>query len=249
MNRFKRRLFCYLALRYPWCQGLLPASTPLRVCYYEWAKAPTELMVFLPGIGDIPEDYGSRGFIEAIRQRGIPTAIAVVDAHYGYYAKRTVLERLREDIIAPAKARGFERVWLVGISLGGAGALLYAREHPRDIDGLVVLAPFLGHPPVIEEIRCVGGVCQWQPGHIEEGDYARGLWQWLKRYSHPAPDLPLLYLGYGEHDSFASANRLLAEILPESHVFVTTGGHDWPTWKRLWEQFLSKHDKPSIQSG
>jgi len=36
-----------------------------------------------------------------------------------------------------------KRIWLVGTSLGGHGALLYLSEHPRDIYATVVLAPFL----------------------------------------------------------------------------------------------------------
>ena len=34
-------------------------------------------------------------------------------------------------------------------------------------------------------------------------------------------------------------HRLLAAILPGERVFVDAGKHDWPTWRRLWGQFLS----------
>ena len=44
--------------------------------------------------------------------------------------------------------------------------------------------------------------------------------------------------GYGENDQFASANRLLAPVLPRERVFTTGGGHDWRTWRRLWEMFI-----------
>jgi hypothetical protein len=105
----------------------------------------------------------------------------------------------------------------------------------------MLLAPFLGHPPILEEIRRAGGLPQWQPGPVIAGDYERQFWQWLKDYACPDPDLPLLILGYGEHDPFARAHRLLAEVLPESRVLVMAGHHDWPTWKRLWDQFLLRH--------
>ena len=56
-NRLKRKLFCCLALRYPRCVALLPASVPLAVCLHSGVDRPNELMVFLPGIGDVLEDY------------------------------------------------------------------------------------------------------------------------------------------------------------------------------------------------
>ena len=30
----------------------------------------------------------------------------------------------------------------------------------------------------------------------------------------------------------------MAEALPADAVDVVSGGHDWPTWIALWEQFL-----------
>ena len=31
----------------------------------------------------------------------------------------------------------------------------------------------------------------------------------------------------------------LASHLPPGHVLTLTGGHDWRTWRRLWQSFLS----------
>jgi S-formylglutathione hydrolase FrmB len=33
-------------------------------------------------------------------------------------------------------------------------------------------------------------------------------------------------------------DSLLAEALPASHVFITTGKHEWPTWRRVFASFL-----------
>jgi len=48
-----------------------------------------------------------------------------------------------------------------------------------------------------------------------------------------------LYLGFGRSDRFCAAHELLAATLPPESVDVIDGGHDWPTWFRLWENFVS----------
>ena len=56
----------------------------------------------------------------------------------------TFLERLATDVIAPAKARGYDEIWMMGPSMGGFGSLFYARAHTTDITGVLSIAPFLG---------------------------------------------------------------------------------------------------------
>jgi pimeloyl-ACP methyl ester carboxylesterase len=220
---------------------LLETVAPLAIRPFECPgqDAKRHLMVLLPGIGDTMDDYEFHGFVEPVRRRAPAMDLVAVDAHYGYYAKRTVLERLRHDVIEPARARGYQAVWLVGISMGGFGALLYAANYPGEIAGVVALAPFLGEPWIIREIAAAGGLRQWTPGHITASDYPRQLWGWLKRYEHPSSDLPALYLAYGDRDAFAMGHRLLEAILPQERVLTTPGSHDWPTWKRLWDLFLT----------
>lgn len=207
-------------------------------------------MVFLPGLGDFAEDYESQGFIEAVRQSRPGIDMIVVDMHFGYYLRRAVLERLRKDVILPAKAQGYDKIWLVGISLGGLGAILYAVEHSEDIVGLVLLAPFLGEDAImIREIAGAGGVTMWQPGEVAEDDYQGKLWRWVRRHALERPESPIIYLGYGDLDNFELANRLFGQALPKEHVFVTSGGHDWRTWKRLWETFLAVHGSDEKNHG
>jgi pimeloyl-ACP methyl ester carboxylesterase len=202
------------------------------------------LLVFLPGIGDLMEDYELNGFLMAAKERRAAADLVLVDAHYGYYANRTILDRLREDVIDPAKRRGYDEIWLVGISLGGLGALLYATRNPGHITGLVLLAPFLGPSAVIEEIARAGGLKAWNPEGIADtladDDYQRPLWRWLKEHAahSQASTRPVIHLAYGEHDRFAPAHRLLAEILPPGQVLSVRGGHDWTTWNRLWQALL-----------
>jgi pimeloyl-ACP methyl ester carboxylesterase len=181
--------------------------------------------------------------VDAVLRSEAPADLVAVDMHVGYYARRTVLERLRQDVIAPAREAGYEKIWLVGISLGGLGASLYAAEHAADLEGLVLLAPFLGDPRIVGEIADAGGLGAWQPGERTEDDYQRRLWQWAKRYSKGSEKLPALFLGYGEGDRFAPANRLLAQALPVECVLTVPGGHDWRTWQQLWHAFLGARNR------
>lgn len=198
------------------------------------------MLVMLPGATHKPEDFVRQGFIRALRQRQLTVDTAAVDAHLGYYLERNLGERLTEDIIAPARARGYKRIWLMGISLGGLGALLYAREHAEEIDGVVVLAPFLGERGMIEEIVRVGGIEQWQPGAIAPQDDERCLLAWLKAYGAKNPALPQIYLGYGNDDRFIAASAMLGNRLTPDRIVTLAGGHDWTTWSALWEKLLDR---------
>ena len=156
-----------------------------------------------------------------------------------------MVTRWREDVIAPALARGYTQIWLVGVSMGGLGALLYVRDYPEDITAVVALAPFLGDTDVITEIRAAGGVQQWQPVNLAPHDYQRRLWQWLKTHLARPEAGARLYLGYGEQDRFAAAHQLLATGLPATQVFTNPGGHDWHTWRPLWQAVLKQAALPS----
>jgi pimeloyl-ACP methyl ester carboxylesterase len=241
LRRLRRNLLSVFALRFPPGIAFLYAPAPLDAREYKSPDKPTEeLIIFLPGIGDVLEDYETNGFIEAVLKSAAPADIIVVDAHFGYYARRTVIERLRADVIAPARATGgYKKIWLAGISLGGFGALLYASEHSDDVHGIVLLAPFLGRPPTIARIAAAGDVRGWQPANApSETEYEQKLWLWLRCYANSSEPFPAIYLGYGESDQFAPAHRLLASVLPQERVFTTPGGHDWRTWGRLWEMFI-----------
>src|SRR5438105_2460310 len=241
LRRFRRNLVSAVALHFPRAIAFLPARTPLDVREYKSADKPSEeLLIFLPGIGDVLEDYETNGFIEAVLQSRAPADMIVVDAHFGYYLRRAVIERLHEDVIKPAwAAGGYKKISIVGISLGGFGALLYASEYPGDLDALILLAPFLGHPPTIAKIGAAGDLRQWQPANAPaETAYEQKLWLWLRCYADSPQEFPAIYLGYGESDQFASANRLLAGVLPRERVFTSPGGHDWRTWRRLWQMFI-----------
>jgi pimeloyl-ACP methyl ester carboxylesterase len=213
------------------------AVVPLRTVAYPGAGvAGGDLIVFLPGRGDQAEDFERRGFLAAARSAGLAADVLAVDAHLAYYQKRVIVERLWEDVVVPARARGYQRLWFVGISLGGLGSLLLAQYHPEAPAGLFILAPYLGDEGLAHEIESAGGLARWT-GAPSRDDF-RGLWGWLRGDAAGEPR-PRLWLAYGESDRYAYGHRLLAATLPKEQVLVTAGKHDWTAWSRLWSQFLA----------
>ncbi|MEZ5701600.1 MAG: alpha/beta fold hydrolase [Burkholderiaceae bacterium] len=135
----------------------------------------------------------------------------------------------------PAQAKGYERIWLVGVSLGGMGALLYSQAHPQDIAGFYALAPYLGESPLLQAVR-QSGLAQWHP--VAPDAIGAQAWRLAQAYANGAPGLPQGHVGYGQGDRFAQANAMFASALPAHHRYVVEGGHDWRTWLALWTAFL-----------
>lgn len=230
------------------CSTARPTTIPMKTLF---DAAPASagskaLLVIMPGMRDTPEDLVRQGFIRAVRERGIAADIVIVDAHFGYFQDRSFERRLREDVIKPARARGYASIWLSGISLGGFGSLLYASRQPQDVDGLITLAPFIASERVVEEVLAAGGLAHWsaQPGRKEEENVQRALLTWLKGYLEPADFRPPLYIGYGATDRFAPVNAQVASLLPAAQSLVVPGGHSWAAWVPLWEQILERVPLP-----
>ncbi len=231
------------------CGGWRAATVPLRVLPRPAAcPSPVDtLLVLLPGSYSLPEDFDSEGFVAEVRARHLAVDLALVDAHVGYYRERKIIDRLSADVIAPARARGYRHVWIAGISLGGLGAMLYASERPGEVDGLAVLAPYLGSPEIARTVRAAGGLRQWRtPDTVPQVDDLDGaLWRWLRQATVETPQRPPFVLGYGRSDRFVESDVVLAAALPPDRVFTAEGGHDWPVWKVLWRDLLPTLGLPS----
>jgi pimeloyl-ACP methyl ester carboxylesterase len=197
------------------------------------ARAPTRI-AWLPGAYHTTRDFEAAGFAEAVRARKAALDLIFVDMELAHVGDRSVLRRLQSDIVSPARAAGVS-IWLGGISLGGLIALDYAATYPDELDGLCLLAPYLGNRTLTAEIAKAPGLAAWQPGELAETDEERRIWRYIKNRRAPSA---ALHLGYGQADRFSSAHGLLAAALPADSVDVIDGGHDWPTWSRLWENFL-----------
>lgn len=201
------------------------------------AQAPV-LLVMLPGAHMTPAEMQQQGLVQAVRQRGLAVDVVLAGAGLEYIYDRSVMQRLREDVIAPYTAAGYRRIWLMGISLGGFVAMGYAQQHPGAIEGIVTLAPYLGRRQLVAAVQAAGGAAAWaarapaQPEDIDDR-----LWRWL---AAPPPGAPPVYVGYGTEDRFAAAHATLAQALPPGHVITRPGGHDWPPWRALWDDWLDR---------
>ncbi len=232
--------WCLITL-FAGCATAPPATIPMNTLLYaEKGTQNRTLIVLLPGIRDQPGKYESQGFVGALRSRGLAADLVAVNAHFGYYTSGSVVERLKIDVVVPAQAQGYDKIWLVGISLGGLGSLLYSMHYPDDVEGILILGPYLGGRGLIEEISEAGGLVSWQPGDLSKQHRFRALWAWLKNYDKNSKGLPPLYLGYGHWDKFATAHSILAAMLPPERVYVTPGWHNWRTWKKLWDKVLDE---------
>lgn len=226
-----------------------PGKVPLEVLKYESTPERNKnLIVFLRGMGgtlncifDGHECFEKVGFVESVRMKGLSYDMIAPDAHFGYYNDRSLMVRLKEDVIQPAKAMKYEKIWLVGTSMGGLGSILYLKEHKEDINGVLILGPFLGDKPLIDEIYKAGGVELWEPGdYNEKDDWQRMLWHWLKEYIRHGSVHPPIYLGIGTEDIYYRAQKLLASSLSPEYVIEVSGKHRFSTFKRIWDIFLER---------
>lgn len=220
--------------------GCIAAPT-VPIASLSYRSDPTRrqrrLLVLLRGIGADNTIFEEQGIIDEVRARRLPFDVVAPDAHFGYYESETIETRLREDIIVPARAEGYEEIWLAGFSMGGLGSLLYLRRYPGDVDGVLLSSPFLGWPSIHGEIRRAGGLAAWSATSEDPKDWERMIWSWIKR-REPAGSPPI-WLGYGEGDMLsADGPPLLATVLPAERVFTVPGNHTVATFKAIFRRHL-----------
>lgn len=191
------------------------------------------LVIVLPGRGD---DLGNleKVRIAAAVQEGWPEAdVLLAGVTLGYYAYGGMAERLHDEIIAPARQRGYREIWLAGASMGGMGALLYERRYPGDVTGLVLFAPYMGEPDLIRQVAAAGGPAHWDPGPVPAvvgpDDYQPELWRLVKGWQDPRA-AARVWLVCGDRDRFIEPAKMMGALLPADHFIVGKGGHDWQVW-------------------
>jgi enterochelin esterase-like enzyme len=180
-----------------------------------------------------PSDFVSHGFVQAVRERSLDVDLVFAEFQLQQLIDRSVFGQLREEIILPARSLGCA-VWMGGISLGGYVALCCAEQHPGELAGLCLFAPYLGSHLITGEIERAGALEDWRP-ELAENDDERRLWRFIDTLRGGTL---AVHLGLGREDRFARRHRLMAAALPPASVDIVSGGHDWPTWRGLWARFL-----------
>ncbi|MGA8707900.1 MAG: hypothetical protein WB646_13040 [Steroidobacteraceae bacterium] len=193
-------------------------------------------IVLLPGAMQGLEDFRRAGFDRALRQRRLPFELLLAAPAPAHLSDRSWIEALWRQVIEPQRQRR-RRLWLGGISLGAFRALRFAAEFPQGIDGLCLLAPYLGSRIVAAEVARCASLRDWQPGTLAAEDDERRVWAYVRDLRPPAPEV---FVGLGRDDRFADTQRLLARALPASSRVEVDGGHDWPVWRQLWGMFLDR---------
>jgi pimeloyl-ACP methyl ester carboxylesterase len=202
------------------------------------AHADARCIVLLPGAYHALADFVGAGFDQALRDRGLAAELILAAPELAHLGDRGWLVRLRTEVIAPARERTGGALWLGGISLGGFMALRFAAEADDGIDGMCLIAPYLGSRIVAAEVAAHAGLTDWRPAALADDDDDRRVWRLVQRLG--AAGAPRVFLGYGSEDRFADTQLLLARALPRDSTRVIPGGHDWPVWRALWDNFLDQ---------
>jgi hypothetical protein len=238
--------------------SLVCAAALLSGCMFfakPQARVPTEifpatvpgpakrLVIVLPGQGDDIAKLKEFGIAKAI-QRSLPDAeVALVELTMTYYMEGRATERLHEEVIQPAKQRGIREIYLAGASMGGMGALMYERDFPNQLTGLVLMAPYMGGGSLIKEIKAAG-LPNWQagpvPAQLSRSTVPREEWRlaqsWLTARERPKS----VWLICGQRDQFHEAAQMLSQVLPADHYLAPDGGHAWKVWVPAAEEVFAR---------
>lgn len=238
--------FLFATLGLSGCASLHPAGdAPIPKLHIPAPQPATRLVVILPGRSDDLDDLRRSGIAEAVQGAWPDADVQLIELRLGDYRRGDAPERLHAQVVAPAHASGYRQVWLGGASMGGMGVLMYERLYPGDVDGLLLLAPYLGDRAILKEIRDAGGLAQWAPGPVQPvtaKTWQRELWRHLQGWQRDPARTRRVWLAYGDRDRLRDAIGVLAPVLPADHVMVRPGGHTWTVWSPAAGELLRRAD-------
>ncbi|WP_255524298.1 hypothetical protein [Lysobacter sp. H21R4] len=123
------------------------------------------------------------------------------------------------------------------------GALLYDSQYPGQIDGLLLLSPYLGDDAIHEQIRQAGGLAAWQAGPpqaIGADTFQRELWRALQSWSQRPQRTGSTWIAYGADEPFRQSIELMTPLLPADLVVMLPGRHNWTLWKPAMRELLER---------
>jgi hypothetical protein len=235
VNRFGCLVIVSAMLLLTACYPVRDTSRPPAVRLLPASQAAQRAVVVLPGIADNLASLEAGGIGHAVQGAWPDADVVLVEMTIGYYKDGQAMPNLHQ-IIRAARAKGYRQVWLVGASLGGMGALLYDATFPDDVDGIVLLAPFLGDRRMLDEVRNAGGLSRWSaPPAATPGpdNWQPQIWRRAKVWSSRPGGDARVWLAYGDKDKFAPNMPLLTPAIPLKHVITGPGVHEWTSWTPL----------------
>lgn len=210
-------------------------TRPIPTAYHPAPVPGQRLVIVLPGRGDDLASLQRRDIASLIQASWPDADVITTGLTMPYYLDGQAVQRLHDEIVAPERRRGTAEIWLLGISLGGTGALLYERMHPGEVTGLLLLSPYLGEAGVHGEIREAGGLAQWTLGPepaLDVSNFQRELWRAPWQWTREPDRASSVWLSYGNDEPFRVSGAVLAQALPPSNVRVLEGRHNWGLWSR-----------------
>lgn len=219
--------------------GIYPKEPILLTSFPATGQSAQHLIILLAGQGAEKDYFENHDWIAMARAHEVEVDFITPHAHLGYYMTNSLVTRLKEDVIVPAKKKGYKSISIVGISMGGFGAILCSRALADEIDRIYLIAPYLGKDYVHDEIRTAGSLKQWQikPENREEWTYF--IWQHLKEMTEGKQAEDKIFLAYGEQDSNKGI-ELLARAMPQKNVIHIPGGHKDVIFTQLWKMMLDR---------
>jgi len=207
---------------------------PIKMSEFLAGDQPAKhLVILLSGRGATESYFHDQKWVSIAREHGSDVDFIAPYAHFGYYARQQLIPRLHEDVILPAKRKGYETISIAGISMGGLGCLLVSNEFPDTIDRIYLFSPYLGKDEVHEEIKAAGGLMNWDIKSNDAKDWNYFIWRRLKEIATDPILKNKIFLAYGKQDRLRGHN-LLARALPEKSVITIPGEHKDVIFTRLW---------------
>jgi pimeloyl-ACP methyl ester carboxylesterase len=245
-----RTFFCYLigilAISIlSGCASNGDSKQPLTVNHYGVVHSAGQLVVFFPGINSPGEDFNNNNFLSPFIKKYPQTDILLVDTRLAYFNAGNIANRIQQEIVIPAKKAGYKNIWFVGTSLGGLGTLIYNKNYPGTIDGIVLIAPFLGEEDIVDSIQGYSSPDEWAREEINNKSDAVQMWRYLINFNGQKINNNTIHvkliLAFGDGDRFNYAHQLLASLMESKNVYSKPGGHNWSTWYEIWLEILNKN--------
>lgn len=209
-------------------------SQPIPTATLPATAAKAErLVIVLPGRADDLARLRNSGVADSIHEVWPDADVVFAELTLDFYREGDAPKRLRTEVVEPLRARGYREVWMAGASMGGMGTLMYDAQFPGELDGMILLAPYLGDFDLLLEIDKAGGVRRWNggaPQGFTAESWQRDVWRYIKALADDPERSRRIWLAYGDEDRLRKAMPLFVPALHAQQVFVRDGGHTWRVW-------------------